>query len=89
MNKLNANKFSLAVGISSIAVYVSCVILMSIVGEAGVVRVSNLLFHGMEFKDIIRTNIPFTDNLIGIAASFIVWGGIGFIIASVYNKLIN
>ncbi|MBT8221250.1 MAG: hypothetical protein KJP00_15590 [Bacteroidia bacterium] len=89
MNKLNANKFSLAIGISSIAIYVSCVILMSIVGEAGVIRVSNLLFHGMEFSNIIRTDIPFTDNLIGIVASFVVWGGIGYIIASVYNKLLK
>ena len=87
MKPLNQKKFGLAVGISSIAVYISCVILMSIIGEAGIIRVSNLLFHGMEFSNIIRMDIPLTDNLIGIAASFFVWGGIGYIIATVYNKL--
>ncbi len=89
MEKLNANKFAISVGISSIAIYIGCVILMAIIGESGIIRVSNILFHGMDFSNIIRMNIPITDNLIGVVASFCVWGGIGYVIATVYNKLLK
>jgi len=89
MNKLNPTKFALAAGLSSVIAYISCVLLMALVGEEGVVRISNLLFHGMEFTGNIRMDIPLTDNLLGIVMSFVFWGIMGFIISSIYNKLIN
>jgi len=87
MNKLNSKKIALAAGISSVIAYISCIILMMIVGEDGVVRISNLLFHGIEFSGNVRMDVPITDNLLGIIMSFIFWGGMGYIFASIYNRL--
>ena len=82
-------KFALAAGLSSVIAYIGCVVLMAIVGEEGVIRISNLLFHGMEFTGNIRMDIPLTDNILGVVMSFVFWGFMGFVISSIYNKLID
>lgn len=87
MEKLNQKKFGIASGLSSLVIYFGCVLTMAVLGNGTLVRLSNLLFHGMDFSNIIRSNIPITDTLLGAFLSFLLWGGLGYLFALIYNKL--
>lgn len=89
MKKINQNKIGIAMGLTSLIFYFGCVILMTITGKDVLIRLSNLLFHGMDFTNIIRVNIPILDTLLGALLSFILWGVLGYSFATIYNKLNN
>jgi len=86
MEKLNVKKFALAAGLTSVAIYLGCFLIMQILGEKSLVKLSNLLFHGMDFSNIIRTNIPLLETLLCALLSFLFWGVTGYILALIYNK---
>jgi hypothetical protein len=89
MERLNKKKFAFASGLTSVVIYLGCFILMSILGKDAFVNLSNLLFHGMDFSNIIRMNIPIRETLLGALASFVLWGVMGYLLALIYNKLKN
>ncbi|MCF6166969.1 DUF5676 family membrane protein [Lutibacter sp.] len=87
MTQINAKKFSLASGITGVIIYISCFFLMSILDKSTLIRLANTLFHGMDFSNILRMDIPIIETAIGIILSFIFWGITGYILAFVYNKI--
>jgi hypothetical protein len=70
MEKLKQNKFALASGLTSVVIYLGCFLTMSMLGRDALVKLSNLLFHGMDFNTVIRMNIPIGETLLG-GANFI------------------
>ena len=87
MEKLNQKKFAIASGLTSVVIYLGCFLIMTILGKDSLVKLSNLLFHGMDFSNIIRMNIPIGETLLGAVTSFIFWGIIGYVLALIYNKM--
>jgi len=87
MESLHQKKFALAAGLTSVVIYLGCFLIMAILGKDSLVKLSNLLFHGMDFNNIIRMNIPISETLLGALASFIFWGVIGYLLALIYNRL--
>ena len=87
MEKLNQKKFAIASGLTSVVVYFGCFLIMTVLGKDSLVKLSNLLFHGMDFSNIIRLNIPIGETLLGAVTSFIFWGIIGYLLALIYNKM--
>ena len=87
MEKLNQKKFAIASGLTSVVVYLGCFLIMTVLGKGSLVKLSNLLFHGMDFSNIIRVNIPIGETLLGAVTSFIFWGIIGYLLALIYNKM--
>ena len=87
MEKLNKRKFAVSAGLVSVAVYFGCFLIMTILGKESLVKLSNLLFHGMDFTNIIRTEITIVETLIGAVASFIFWGLTGYLLVLIYNKM--
>jgi hypothetical protein len=87
MEKLNQKKFALASGLTSVVIYLGCFLTMSILGKDALVKLSNLLFHGMDFSTVIRMDIPIGETLLGVLISFVFWGVMGYILALVYNKM--
>ena len=87
MEKLNQKKFAIASGLTSVVVYLGCFLIMTVLGKDSLVKLSNLLFHGMDFSNIIRMNIPIGETLLGTVTSFIFWGIIGYVLALIYNKM--
>jgi len=87
MDLLNTRKTALSVGLTAVMWYLGCVLLMSIGGKTVTVWVSNLLFHGVEFENIVRMRIPFIDTLLGLILTFVLWTATGWFLATVYNKL--
>lgn len=87
MEKLNKTKFAAASGLSSVVIYLGCFLIMDILGKNSLVKLSNLLFHGMDFSTIIRTEIPIWETLLGTLISFVFWAATGYLIAFIYNKM--
>ena len=87
MEKLSQKKFAIASGLASVLVYLGCFLIMTMLGKDSLVKLSNLLFHGMDFSNIIRMNIPIGETLLGALASFVFWGIVGYVLAFIYNKL--
>lgn len=87
MEKLNQKKFAVALGLTSVVIYLGCFLIMTVLGKGSLVKLSNLLFHGMDFSNIIRMNIPIGETLLGAVTSFIFWGIISYVLALIYNKM--
>ena len=87
MNQLNVKSFALASGLTGSVVYLACFVVMSIFPKDVLIQMGNLLFHGVDFTEDLRMGIPITETLLGIVASFVVWGVVGLVFATFYNKL--
>lgn len=86
MERLNQKKFAVASGLTSVVVYLGCFLIMVVLGKDSLVKLSNLLFHGMDFSNIIRMDIPIAETLLGAVLSFLFWGILGYLLALIYNK---
>lgn len=84
---MNNLKIGIATGIGASLFYLGCFSFMKIAGIPNTVKLSNLLFHGMDFTNIIRTNIPICESIIGLFVSFIFWGSLAYLIAFTYSRL--
>ena len=87
MKRINPTKFAIASGLTSVVIYLGCFLIMQLFGKEGIVKLSNLLFHGMDFNNIIRMDIPLWETILGAILSFGLWGIVGYLIAVIYNKL--
>ena len=87
MEKLNQRKFAIASGATSVIIYLGCYLVMLLLGGNGIVKLSNYLFHGIDFTNIIRMDIPIGETLLGAFISFLFWGFIGYLVAMIYNKI--
>ena len=87
MEKINLRKIGIASGTTGAILYLACVITMSVLGKEMLVKLANLLFHGINFTNIIRMNIPINESILGIFVSFLFWGFIGYLIGLIYNKI--
>ena len=83
---MNTYKIGLSTGFTGFIIYLICFILMSILPKDSIISLANLIFHGIDFTSIIRMDIPFIETIMGLLLSFFVWGGIGFIFSTLYNK---
>lgn len=89
MNQINAKKFALASGFTGAIIYTSCFLLMSILPKETLIKLANLIFHGIDFSQDLRMDIPILETLLGIVASFILWSIVGLILGIIYKKLKN
>jgi hypothetical protein len=87
MNKLSIKKFGLAFGITGALLYLGCSLLMAILGRGGTVKIFNSLLHGLDTASIIRMNIPWWEELLGLAGTFVICWLTGSCIAAIYNAL--
>ena len=87
MNTLNVKNFGLASGATGASIYLGCFLLMSVLGKDALVKLGNLLFHGVDFSSIMRMNISIGESFLGLIVSFIFWGLVGYVLSLLYNKV--
>ncbi len=87
METINKTKLAVATGITGGFFYLGCVVVMLLTGKDGIVKVSNALFHGMDFSTIIRTDMSALESLIGLLGFMLLMGVLGYILALIYNRL--
>lgn len=87
MKKQKAIKTAISTGLTSVVIYLGCYLIILIMGRHSIVKLSNYLFHGVDFTSIIRTDIPFLETLLGAVISFVFWGFVGLVFSLFYNKL--
>ena len=89
MNHINIRKFGLAFGITGALLYFGCAMVMLISGHDSTVTFFNTLLHGIDVSSIIRTDITFVEQLLGLVQTFILTWLIGSCIAGIYNATIK
>ena len=87
MNKINANKMGIAVGLTGSLLYLGCILLMVTVGHSGTVSFFNNLLHGLDVSTIVRMEVPIWEAILGIVETFVLFWIIGACIATFYNML--
>lgn len=87
MISISQKKFALASGLISVVIYLACFLSMIELGKDALLKLSNLLFHGMDFSNITRMDIPIRETLLGALGSFVFLGFTGYLLALIYNKL--
>ena len=85
MQKLNVQRFSLAIGVASAFLYVGCVSVMAVLGKESTILFFNSLLHGLDVRLIIRMYVPLREAVIGVIETFILGWLFGAVIALVYN----
>ena len=89
MENLNKKSVALASGFTASIIYLCCFIIMNLLGKESLIKLSNLLFHGVDFSTIIRMDISIGESLFGLILTFIFWSIIGLIFSFIYNKISN
>lgn len=87
MNLINIRKMGLAFGITSVLLYLGCILVMTTVGHNGTVIFFNSLLHGVDVSAILRMNMPGWEAIIGAFETFILAWLIGACISGLYNFL--
>ena len=85
--EINTMKFAKATGLTGSIFYLACTLVMTFLPKGILIRLANLLFHGIDFENLLRMDIPISETLIGIVVSFFFWGLLGYILVRVYNRL--
>ena len=89
MDHINIRKFGLAFGITGALLYFGCALVMLISGHNNTIKFFNTLLHGLDVSSIIRTDITFVEQLLGLVQTFILSWLIGSCIAGIYNATIK
>ena len=87
MKNISIRKFGISTGLVGSLIYTACFLIVLVLGKGTLVTIANTLFHGIDFTNIMRMNIPIFESLIGIILSFFFWGTIGGLISFFYNKI--
>ena len=85
MEKLNQNVVALSLGITSIVLYIICLILVAIFPVQMMAPLVNNLIHSVDFTGMMTKNITFSGSIVGIIAWFIIAAVTGYIFAFAYN----
>jgi len=87
MSQINAKKIGLASTITGAIGYISCILIMSLLGKEALIYISNMLLHGADVTNIIRMDIPITEAIMGMVLFSIICGLFAYVLALIYNKL--
>ncbi len=87
MEKLNANKFGLALGLASLLAYLVCFVLVMALPLEATIAAGNMLFHGIDVTGIASKQIGLFDAAGGAIIWFAVSAAFGYALAAIYNAL--
>ena len=87
MKQINVIKMGIACGLTSVLLYLVCIILMFTVGQKGTISFFNNLLHGLDTSAIIKMNVSLIDAILGLIQTFVLFWLIGASIATFYNAL--
>ncbi len=85
MNNIDVKRFGLAVGTTLALLYLGCVFVMAMAGEAATILFFNSLLHGIDVSTITRMDIPLWEMLIGLIETFVLGWLTGAAVAAIYN----
>jgi len=85
MEKLNQNVVALSLGLTSVVLYILCLIVVAITPLGMMGPFVNNLQHSIDFNGMMTKNITFAGSIIGIIGWFVISALTGYIFAFVYN----
>lgn len=87
--KLKPNIVALSLGITSVVLYVICLVLVAITPAGALVPFMNSLIHSVDFSSMMTKSITLTGSVVGIIAWFVIAAITGYIFAFVYNWVLE
>lgn len=84
--KIQSIKFGIAFAVAGVTMYLGCM-LMAVLGQEGTVWFFNSILHGFDVSNSIRMDVPIVDTVAGIVFTGLIGLVVGWVIASVYNRL--
>jgi hypothetical protein len=85
MNTINIKRFAIAVGLTSVLLYVGCILVMVMAGREGTIFFFNSLLHGIDISSIVNMKPSLLVTLLGMIETFILGSLVGVSIAVIYN----
>ncbi len=85
--KIQSIKFGIAFATAGVAMYLGCMLLMTVLGQEGTVWFFNSILHGFDVSNSIRMDVPIVNTAAGIVFTGFIGLFVGWVIASVYNRL--
>lgn len=85
--KIQSIKFGIAFAVAGVTMYLGCMLLMAVLGQEGTVWFFNSILHGFDVSNSIRMDVPIVDTVAGIVFTGLIGLVVGWVIASVYNRL--
>ena len=85
MNTINIKRFAIAVGLTSVLLYLGCILVMLIAGREGTIFFFNSLLHGLDISTIVNMKLSLLESLLGLIETFILGSLVGASIAVMYN----
>ena len=86
MHHIKVYQFGFAIGTTIVIIYISCILILSIVSTDTAVSFLNNIMHSIDVSTIMRkTPTPLSVVLIGVVEWFIIGWLIGASIAAIYN----
>lgn len=85
MHTINSKKLALALGLTSVVFYLSCIGIMLIAGKKGTTWFFNSILHGLDVSTITKMHVPVGQTIMGLVLTFILGGLVGGLTGEVYN----
>lgn len=85
-DKLNAKKVALALAVTAAVLYIACVLIIALFGQAGVSLFAKM-FHGIDIMKIATISVSFVDAAIGLVWLVVLAYLTGLLFAKVYNQV--
>lgn len=85
MNHIEVKRFGLAIGTTLALLYLGCMFVMATTETTETILFFNSLIHGIDVTDIIRTEMPLWEALMGIVEIFVLGWLTGATVAAIYN----
>jgi hypothetical protein len=82
---LNPQYLGLAVGATGLVFYLGCMLTMATVPHDAAVIFFNSLLHGFDVEPVLRTSVPVSQVMLGLASTFGLGWLAGAMVAGIYN----
>ena len=82
---LNPGYLGFAFGVTGVVFYLGCMLTMATVPHGSAVIFFNSLLHGLDVEPILKTCVPISQVVLGLATTFTLAWFAGVLIAGIYN----
>ena len=85
MSHIEVKRFGLAVGTTMALLYLGCMLVMAATSTPEAIQFFNSLIHGIDVTNVMRTEMPLWEALIGLVEIFVLGWLSGAVVAVIYN----
>lgn len=86
IQKLNTSELAKSFACTFGFIFLVCALIWYVFGASSIAKIFNILFHGIDFQNIMRTDIPILESVIGFVCFTLSGWLVGFLVGFFYNR---